>query len=122
AAVIGTVGQVGLVYTPKKLSFNLGNLSPISGFKRLFSTQSLVEAGKGIVKMIVIGVLVGLVVIPTMSHPDKLIDQDIRVTLSEIHRLIVLVLFLVVLVMVALAAADYVYQRWSHKEKLKMTK
>ena len=33
-----------------------------------------------------------------------------------------MILFLVVLVMVALATADYVYQRWSHKEKLKMTK
>jgi flagellar biosynthetic protein FlhB len=122
AAVTGTVGQVGLVYTPKKLQFNLGNLNPISGFKRLFSTQSLVEAGKGLVKMLVVTVLIALLVVPTMSHPDKLIDQDIRVTLAEIHRLIVLVLFLVVLVMTALAAADYIYQRWSHKEKLKMTK
>src|SRR5262245_62000728 len=43
AAFVGTTGQIGLVYTPKKMSFNLSNLSPISGFKRLFSLMSLVE-------------------------------------------------------------------------------
>ncbi len=122
AAVVGTLGQIGLVYTPKKLAFNLGNMSPISGFKRMFSMTSLIEAGKGIFKMIVVGAMIGFLVVPTMSHPDKLIDQDVRVTLKEIHHLIVLVLLLTVLVMSALAAADYMYQRWSHKEKLKMSK
>ncbi len=122
AALVGTLGQVGFVYTPKKIAFNLSNLSPIAGVRRMFSTTSLVEAGKGIIKMIVVAVLIGALVIPTMSHPDKMVDQDIRVTLAEIHRLLVLILFLVVLVMAAVAALDYVYQRWSHKEKLKMTK
>ena len=56
-------------------------------------------------------------------HPDKMIDQDVSVTLSEIHRIIVMIIFVTVLAMVALmAAADYVYQNWSHREKLKMTK
>jgi flagellar biosynthetic protein FlhB len=90
--------------------------------RRLFSTQSLVEAGKGVVKMIVVGTLIGLLVVPTMDHPDWLMGQDIAATLQDIHQLIVVILFLVVLVMSAVAALDYVYQNWSHKEKLKMTK
>ena len=122
AAVVGTLGQVGFVYTPKKIAFNLGNLSPISGFKRMFSLSALVEAGKGIVKLVVVGALVAFIVVPAMNHPDKIIDQDLRVTLQEVHHLIVMVLMLVVLVMAALAAADYLYQHWQHKEKLKMTK
>jgi flagellar biosynthetic protein FlhB len=122
AAFAGTMGQIGLVYTPKKISFKLSNISPIAGFSRLFSSASLVEAAKGIAKMVIVGALIAFIVVPTMSHPDKLIDQDIPATLMELHHLIVMILFLVVLVMVALATADYIYQRWSHKEKLKMTK
>ena len=122
AAFAGTIGQIGLVYTPKKIGLNLSNISPISGFGRLFSTTSLIEAAKGIAKMLTVGLLIGFIVVPTMSHPDQLIGQDIPATLAELHRLTVMILFLVVLVMVALAAADYAYQRWSHKEKLKMTK
>jgi len=122
AALLGTWGQIGFVYTPKKLEPKLSNISPISGLGRMFSTTSLVEAGKGIFKMAIVGGLIGFLVFPAMSHPDKMIDQSLQVTLAELHRLIVMILFLVVLVMVALAAIDYVYQRWSHKEKLKMTK
>ncbi len=122
AAFIGTTSQIGLVYTPKKIAMKLSNLSPISGFKRLFSMTSVIEAVKGIVKMLIVGLLIAFLVVPTMSHSDKLIGQNLQATLAELHRLIVMILFLVVLVMCALAAADYVYQRWSHKEKLKMTK
>ncbi len=122
AAFAGTLGQIGLVYTPKKIGFNLTNISPIAGFARMFSMTSVIEAAKGIAKMLIVGLLIGFVVVPTMSHPDQLIGQDLPATLAELHRLIVMILFLVVLVMVALAAADYAYQRWSHKEKLKMTK
>lgn len=106
AAFMGALGQIGLVYTPKKIEPKLSNLSPISGFKRMFSTTSLIEAGKGIAKMLIVGMLIAFLVVPTMSHPNKLIGQAIPETLAELHRLIVMILFLVVLVMVTLAAAD----------------
>ena len=32
--------------------------------------------------MIVVGVVIGALVIPTMSHPDKIIDQDVQATLE----------------------------------------
>ena len=51
AAFAGTLGQIGLVFTPKKIAFNLSNINPISGFSRLFSSTSLIEAGKGVAKM-----------------------------------------------------------------------
>jgi flagellar biosynthesis protein FlhB len=122
AAFVGTLGQVGLVYTPKKITPRLENISPLAGLRRLFSSQSLVEAGKSIVKILVIGAMIGLLIVPTIESPDWLMGQDLEATLADIHRLIVVILFLVVLVMGALAAVDFVYQNWSHKEKLKMTK
>ena len=61
-------------------------------------------------------------VVPLFRHPDQVVDQELIVTLREIHWLIVLVLFLIVLVMAILAAADLAYQKYEHKEKLKMTK
>lgn len=122
AAFVGTMAQVGFAYTPKKISPNLENLSPIAGMRRLFSLQSLIEAGKAIFKIGVVSLMVGLLILPAMKSPDWLMGQDLAATVRDIHHLIVLILFLVVLVMGALAAFDYVYQNWSHKEKLKMTK
>src|SRR5690349_18314649 len=54
----GTIGQIGLVYTPKKLAFNLGNLNPLNGLKRLFSTGSVVELGKSLVKLVVVSTMI----------------------------------------------------------------
>ncbi|MGE3332991.1 MAG: flagellar biosynthesis protein FlhB [Rhodospirillaceae bacterium] len=122
AAFIGTMVQVGFVYTPKKISPKMENISPIAGFRRLMSLQSVIEAGKAIIKIVVISAMVALLIVPAIESPDWLMGQDVRATLKDIHQLMVMILFLVVLVMGALAAADYIYQNWSHKEKLKMTK
>lgn len=122
AALIAGIAENGLLWTPKKMAPKLSSLSPISGFKKIFSTKSLVEAGKGIVKIALVGSLVAFLIIPLFRHPDQVVDRDFLLTLSEIHWLIILVLFLVVIVMAIIAAADITYQRYEHKEKLKMTK
>ena len=122
AAIISGIALNGLLWTPKKLQPKLDQLNPITGAKKLFSSQSLVEAAKGVVKIIIVGVLVAFLIIPMFRHPDQVVDQDLLTTLNEIHWLIILVLFLVVLVMAIIAIADWTYQKWHHKEKLKMTK
>ncbi len=122
AALITNIGQVGLNFTTKQLQPKLSKLSIMSGIKKIFSSRSLLEAGKGVVKMLVVGALIGLFIIPSMSHPDKIADQSIIATLLEFHEKTVLILFLVILIMVAVAIIDFAYQKWSHKEKLKMTK
>jgi flagellar biosynthetic protein FlhB len=122
AALVASIGQVGLTFTPAKLEPKLSSIDPFAGARQLFSLQSLLEAGKGIVKIALVTMVVAVFVIPAINHPDQIIDQDIRVTMKQIHRVIVMILLVVTLVMAVLAAGDLAYQRWSHKEKLKMTK
>jgi flagellar biosynthetic protein FlhB len=121
-AVVPTVGQVGLNFAPARLLPRLSSINPIAGLRQLFSLTAVVEAGKGVVKIALVTAVVGIFVVPTLRHPDQIIDQDIVVTMKQIHWTIVLILFVVVLVMTVLAAADLFYQRWSYTEKLKMTK
>lgn len=122
AALIFNIGQTGLMFTTKPLQPKLCNLSPMKGIKKMFSSRSLLEAGKGVVKMLVVGALVGIFVVPSMSHPDKIADQSLIATLHEFHEKTVLILFLVIIIMTAVAIIDFAYQKWSHTEKLKMTK
>jgi flagellar biosynthesis protein FlhB len=122
AAIIPAIAVNGFLWTPKKLEIKLSTISPIAGAKRLFSTDSLVEAAKGVLKIIIVASLVAFLVIPLFRHPDQLVDRDLSLTLSEIHWLIILVLFLVVVIMALIAAADLTYQKWKHNEKLKMSK
>ncbi|MBM3514270.1 MAG: flagellar biosynthesis protein FlhB [Alphaproteobacteria bacterium] len=121
-AITSTIGQVGALYTPKKIMPKLSNLSVISGFKRLFSFQSVFEALKGIIKIVVIGVVLGAMVWPSMRHPEQIMGQDLMTTISNLHMLIVMVLMFTVLTMAVLSAVDFAYTRYAHTEKLKMTK
>ena len=61
-------------------------------------------------------------VVPSLRHPDQIMDQDLVTTVSEVQHLIVLLLFFTLMVMAVIAALDVAYTRWSHIEKLKMTK
>lgn len=122
AAFIPAIAVNGFLWTPSKMAPKLSTISPLAGVKRMFSIQSAVEAVKGIIKILVVGVLIAFVVIPLFRHPDQLVDRDLIITLSELQWLLVLILFIVVLIMAIIAAADLTYQKWQHKEKLKMTK
>jgi flagellar biosynthetic protein FlhB len=121
-AFASTLGQVGFLFTPKKIMPQLSNINPISGMKQLFSTQSLVEAGKGLAKVAIIIVVLGAMVVPALRHPDQIIDQDLVTTVSQTKTLVVMLLFFTAMVMAVIAALDIAYTRWSHTEKLKMTK
>jgi len=122
AAIISGIALNGFLWTPKKLRPKLSQLSPIAGAKRFFSSQTMVETVKSIAKILIVAALVAFLIIPLFRHPDQIIDQDILITLNEIHWLIILILFLVVIFMAIIAVADWTYQKWHHKEKLKMTK
>ncbi|MBL8643668.1 MAG: flagellar biosynthesis protein FlhB [Rhodospirillaceae bacterium] len=120
--LISTLGQVGFLYTPKKIMPKLSNLNPIAGAKQLFSTQSLVEAGKSMAKIAIIITVLGAMVVPSLRHPDQIIDQDLVTTIGQTQTLVVMLLFFTAIVMGVIAALDIAYTRWSHKEKPKMTK
>ena len=118
---------VNLVQVKWKVSWEpmqpkLSKISPISGFKRMFSVQKLVELAKAVLKII----LVSWVCYSFLR--DKiafvLIMQDFSVnsavtlavdTLTNLGLRIGLVYLI-------LGFADYAYNRWKHHNDIKMTK
>ncbi|SDH56971.1 flagellar biosynthesis protein FlhB [Roseospirillum parvum] len=121
-AILGSVWQVGLLYTPKKMIPKLSTISPISGFKRLFSMNQVVEVGKGLLKVIIVGLLLWLIIWPQMPHPSQILDMALPATMELLRDLLLLLFLTVTLLMVVIAAADLAWQRYSHRKKLKMTK
>jgi len=53
-ALAANIGQIGLLYAPKKLQPKLEKISIRSGLKRLFSMRAVNEFLKGIVKLVVV--------------------------------------------------------------------
>jgi flagellar biosynthetic protein FlhB len=114
--------QVGWLVTLKPLKPKFNKLNPISGVKRLFGLSSLVKLGMSSVKTAVATLVAVLTIGSETGH---------IVGASALHEWAVLGLggallfklaLRVSLVLLLLALLDYAYQRWKHKQDLKMTK
>ncbi|MCH7496318.1 MAG: flagellar biosynthesis protein FlhB [Candidatus Marinimicrobia bacterium] len=113
--------QVGVIFAPKALGPNWERINPLTGLKRIFSTRGLVELIKGILKMIIVGTIIYIYLserikdYPFLTYMTTF--QIIGSLASDLFR-IGLYVGLAYLVM---GAADYFYQRWEYKRKLRMT-
>jgi flagellar biosynthetic protein FlhB len=96
-------------------------ISPLAGAKRLFSTDSLVNFVKGLLKIGIVGTVVVAVVWPERDRLDTMMTADPMIILADFQE-IGLKMFLAVLAVVTLiAAADYFYVRQKWWKRLMMT-
>ena len=112
----------GMNFALKAAQFKANKISPIAGFKRMFSMKSLVELFKAILKVIMLfGMTIAIISLQLPSIlqlPFR--DLDVAVAASLMNFLLLLGALIVVLAIIA--AIDFFYQRHAHIESLKMTK
>lgn len=122
AAFAGPFLQIGPLLAPESIKPDLSKISPLQGFKRLFSVRSLVEFAKGILKIGLIG-LVGVVLLMPFYHSvDHMIGMPVIGVLGELHMLVMRLMAGVLIALLIIALADLVFQRQQHYQKMRMTK
>lgn len=121
-AVFGNLIQHQPLLTAETIKPKLSKVSPLSGFKRLFSSESLVNFAKGMVKIMVVGAVMVAVLWPHRDEAEIMIFADEMIILEEARILILQVLAAILAVMTVVAAADFVYQKnkWFNKQKMSL--
>ena len=114
--------QVGWKPTAKPMQPKFSKLNPISGFKRLFSLNSLMELLKSIIKIIIILVMVYTYLRKEQSKFWILLDLPIMDAVLLLGRMISGIGIRIAAAYVAVAFADFLYQKWKFREDMKMTK
>jgi len=122
AGVAASVGQVGWLVSWSKLAPSLEKLNPLAGLKRIFSVKSVIDLGKSIIKLIVVGTILTLLTMPRLKELELLPGMELMQILTYLHKVLIRLLFSVVLIVVALAIADYAYQYYSFMKKMKMSR
>lgn len=121
AAVIANLGQVGFLYLPDKLAPDISRISPMKGFARLFSMQSVMKIGFGLIKVAIVATATVMAVMPRINA----VLEAARMGAPQLVALIVDTAFATVfaagLALLILALADLFFQRWKHEQDLKMT-
>jgi flagellar biosynthetic protein FlhB len=121
-AIIAAMAQSGLMFLPDKLTMDFTKLSPMKGLTRIFSGRNLVEFVKSVFKVGAIGFVIFLVLKSHMSEYAGLAALELMAVMEYLRHQVLAMIMIVVLLVFALAAADWFYQRWSFNQQMKMTK
>lgn len=117
----GGVLQTGLLLTTEPITPKLSKISPLAGLKRLFSLKSLVEFGKGVLKIILVGAVCTIVLMPDLGGLDALAGID-PLTLADRYWLLAIkIIGAALAVMSLIAAIDYAFQRADFMKQQRMT-
>jgi flagellar biosynthetic protein FlhB len=122
AAIGGNMIQHRLVWSGEPLKPKLSKISPMSGFQRLFSKQSLMNFVKGLLKLALIGAVMAALLWPERRRLDTLVTLDAAAILPFTLTLALQVLGAVVAILALIAAADFLfqYQQWYARQKMSM--
>ena len=121
-AFVTNVVQVKWKLTTKPLQPKFNKLSPISGFKRIFSLNSLVELVKSLLKIGLIGYVVYSYLKKNMPPLYQFYGLSLNQGIMTIGMLVVNLGIRISLFYMVIAFLDLIYQRVKFKNDMKMTK
>ena len=122
AAVFGVMSQTGLYYSLELIKPDIGRLNPINGFSKLFSVSSVVELGKSIAKLVVLGGMVSLTLWPVINEVPHLTGLPLMELMAYLYHQAVHLILVILVIFLAIALSDLVYQRFQYIKSLRMTK
>lgn len=120
--IASNVVQFGFLFAPEVLALKFDNISPVKGFERLFSRRTVVEAAKACLKIGLILTTGWMTVSGKVQQILLLMNTDLNLFFGALGAIASSLMLRVGLVMLALALADFFYQRWEYDENLKMSK
>ncbi|MEA1966937.1 MAG: flagellar biosynthesis protein FlhB [Thermodesulfobacteriota bacterium] len=122
AAFLSNVVQVGFEISWKAIEPKFSKLDPIKGIGKIFSSKSLVEFVKSIMKIVIIFAVAYSAVKGKSIEIARLYDHSTAYILLYILKVCFYIFIKVILIMVLLALLDYAFQKWKFLEDQKMTK
>lgn len=121
-AVLASVVLGGLVFSTKPMELNLSKLSPLSGIKRMFSAQTVIELIKALGKALLVGGVAGAVIWHYQDQMLGLMHVSPSAALVRALQLVAICCALIIASLFLIVLIDVPWQIFSHLKKLRMSK
>ena len=121
AAIAVNVGQVGFLFLPSKVAFDLTRLDPLQGLRRLFSLSNLVRLAFGIFKIGVIAAVAAVALYHQRNAIVGLAALDVPEIAAYLAQILLWTALKIAMALLVLAILDYGFQRWKYERDLRMT-
>ncbi|MDO7788380.1 flagellar biosynthesis protein FlhB [Desulforamulus aquiferis] len=116
------LAQVGFLFAPEAIKPKFERINPVGGLKRIFSTRSLFELFKSLLKVIIIGWVIFAGVKGELPNLLAIYHSPPRTVLSQVLAIALKILMWGAVVYFCLAVIDLMYQRYAFKKEMRMSK
>ena len=121
-AALSTTLSGGLIFAPKLALPKFSKLNPLTGLKRMFGTDALIQLGKAVAKFFVVGAILLVSVMNNLNDLTNISQLDLGQAVRVAGTIIVDSCFWLSLGLVLVALVDVPLQRHQLNKKLMMTK
>jgi flagellar biosynthesis protein FlhB len=120
AAIAGNMIQHRLVWSAEALIPKFSKISPGAGLKRMFGKQAVANFAKGLFKLLALGAVMVVVLWPDRLRMESFMHLDPAELLPAITSMTLHLLTAVVVILAAVAIADYFFQYrdWYQRHKM----
>jgi len=122
ASLLAVLGQRALVFSGEKLAPKLSRIDPFANAAQKFGRAGLFEFAKSMVKMLIAGALVGWFLISRMPAILLSLQLPAAPVSALMLRLIADFLILVTAVAAVIGGLDYLWQRFEHLRRNRMSR
>jgi flagellar biosynthetic protein FlhB len=122
AAAAVNLAQVGFLFTAEPLKPDLDRVNPVSGLGRLFSLRSLVRLLGGLLKVAIVGAVVGWTIWAERQNLAGLSDRSFEQIPGISVDLMQSLSLRAAVALFVLALFDYGFQKWQFELDLRMTR
>lgn len=112
----------GLAFNTKSIKFDLTKLSPLKGFKRIFSMNVLAELFKAILKSLLIGLGAWIFLWQAWPSLLHLAMESPATAMTNAMQKVIFAGYLIIFMLIPMVAFDVFWQLRSHLKKLRMSR
>lgn len=123
AALAPAILQRKWVFSAEHVTPKLSKISPLAGFKRIFGMKALIEFLKNFIKVMIVGIICTMVVLPYRHQLPQLLHSADKLTMLEYSQVMAgKILIAICIFLFLLSIVDYLYQRFTIMKSLRMSK
>lgn len=121
-ALIGSIFLGGFNFSQEAMMPKFSKLNPLSGLKRMFSANSIIELVKSIAKVVFIGCFCYFLLSGRFNEILSLAYIDTFEAIKRAVYILFLYMLIIVCAMIPIVMIDVPFQIWHYRQQLKMSK
>ena len=121
-SIAATMFQTKPLFVLDSLKPKFNRLSPLQGFKKIFSVRSIVEVLKGIIKISILFYLLYDFIGKQIIELPKLFTLEIPAACGYMFQTVFNMALRIGMAFAVISVFDFFYQRWEYERQLKMSK